>query len=76
MVGKWEKEVESRMLSDGWRAVGSLCKFFLDPVEASFFNFIAQFGRSLFDDTPVDEHMHKVGLEIIEHALIVSDDER
>ena len=45
------------------------------PVKAAAFDFSGQFGASCFHYSPAHQHVDGVGLQVVEQALVVGDDE-
>src|SRR5665213_1176530 len=49
---------------------------FLDETVVAFaFQNRDQFAAAAFNDTPGHEHVHEVRLDVVQHALVVGDDE-
>src|SRR5690606_41324204 len=49
---------------------------FLDPAVAALFKFVSQFTAPGADNAATGEHVHIIGHDVIEEALIVRDDDQ
>ena len=52
------------------------CECFFDPVVAFGFELFGKFCVATVNDTTVEHNMHDVRYDVVEQALVVSDDEK